>query len=268
MFGHKSNQNNLATPPPPPPANPINHGMASPSLSSSLDFTSQAHPTGPQQLTSVRIKEPFGKIFIIFTTITLIAVLAGTGYLFFSKKKIESEIVGLTAQKATLMAEYSKPQNTTLISSSQDIVNRLKDFDKILNKRIEWIKILKEFNRETLKNTVYTDVSMSADGTMQLTGQTPDDNTFAKVFRAWESSEIIKSITVSSFAKQESTEGLSSTSALGIPNYINFSLSLSLKPELIYPNTSKTNAQTPASTAAPAQTQNSATPSSNTNSTK
>lgn len=255
MFGHKSNQNNLATPPP-PPANPPVRGMVNPSLSSSLDFTNQVRPSGPQQLTSVRIKEPFGKIFIIFTTITLTIVIAGTGFLFFSKKKIESEIIGLTAQKETLMAEYSKPQNTALILSSQEIVNKLKDFDKILNKRIEWIKILKAFNRETLKDVVYTDVSMSADGTMQLSGQTPNDSTFAKAYRAWESSEIIKSITVSSFAKQESTEG--SESALGIPNYINFSLSLSLKPELIYPDstTKKTNTSADSSTNAPAQSNN------------
>lgn len=264
MFGHKSNQNNLTTPP--PPASPVNHGIINPSLSSSLDFTSQAHPSGPQQLTSVRIKEPFGKIFVIFATITLIIVVAGTGFLFFSKKRIENEIVGLTAQKETLMAEYSKPQNTALISTSQEIVNKLKDFDKILNKRIEWIKILKEFNRETLKDVVYTDVSMSADGTMQLTGQTPNDNTFAKVFRAWESSEIIESIAVGSFAKQESAEGSEST--LGLPNYISFSLSLSLKPELIYPTTNKTDPQASASTDASAQTSNSAQPSSNTGSTK
>lgn len=267
MFARKSNQNNLTTPPP-PPANPINHGVVNPSLSSSLDFTSQAHPSGPQQLTSVRIKEPFGRIFVIFATLTLIIAVAFTSYLFLSKRKLESEIVGLTAQKETLMAEYSKPQNTALISSSQEIVNKLKDFDKILNKRIEWIKILKEFNHETLKNVVYTDISISADGTMQLTGQTPDDNTFAKVFRAWESSEIIKSIAVGSFAQQQSTEGSSSTSALGIPNYINFSLSLSLKPELIYPAASKNDAQASASTDASAQTNNSAQPSGNPSSTK
>lgn len=234
MFA-KPNQNTLKIAPPLPP----NNETGNPPISRGLNFTNQIHSSGPQQLTSVRIKEPFGKFFVLSTSFALIAAATFTGYLFLSKSKIQNEITSLTAKKEKLMSEYQKPQNIELVSSSQEIVNKIKDLDQILNKRIEWTRILNEFNRETFKDVIYTDIAIAADGAMTVSGQTPSDESFAKLYRSWETSEIVQSVAVGTFTKQDSEEeGGGGSSPLGVSDYYSFNLTITLKPEIIHPDQS------------------------------
>lgn len=223
MFA-KSNQNSLKiTPPPNKNGNPL-------------------YSSGPQPLTSVRIKEPFGNFFVLSTSFALIAVAIFTGYLFLSKNKIQNEITSLMAKKEKLMSEYQKPQNAELVSSSQNIVNKIKDLNKILNKKIEWTRILNEFNRETFKDVVYTDITLDAEGTMAVSGQVSTDESFAKLYRGWETSEIVQSVAIGTFTKQDSAEeGSDGSSPLGVSDYYSFNLTITLKPEIIHPDQSLTD---------------------------
>lgn len=194
-------------------------------INSSQDnvFTSSDHN---QKVTSVKLKKSSGSIFIFFSVLTLLLAMAGLGYFFWTNNNLGKQLVDLTSQKTSLKKEYNNAQNQKIISKSDQLINRASLLDQMINKRINWKKVLDIINIESYRNVKYTSIALGDDKTLTLAGETPDENNFAKMYRAWEQSEYIDSVAPGTFQRTESDEENSNESL------ITFSISINLNDKI------------------------------------
>lgn len=212
------------------------------------------HPSSGQA-TSVKIKQPVGKIIFVISIIVLLTALAAGGYFFWTDHSGKKELKTLTSQKESLNKEYSNPANQKIISLSDQTISRLTIFDDLYDSRIDWVKFFNLLSMESYRNLNYTSIGVDKNLAVTLAGNSPDNNSFAKAYRGWQASDLIDTVELGSFEKTESeTEGEEAG-----PTYYTFSINLTLNREAfgIKPaeeDPATTAASTVTTTTAPAAT--------------
>lgn len=187
------------------------------------------------QLTSVRIRETSGQIFFIAALISLIIALAASAYLFFQKKSLIATIESQTQEKQTKLAAYNSDQNKFLLAQADSILGKVKIISTSLNERIRWSKILEIISQESFRGVKYNSITANSDRTITLTGEVNTYENFGKAVRAWESSEYLEKVEIGSFSKSSNEEKIS----------LNFSLTLTIKPEVFGTTAEKSDVATP-----------------------
>lgn len=211
--------------PPPPIKEKSSNQYNSDFISSSQDnvFSSSDHN---QKVTSVRLKKSFGSIFIIFSILTLLISIAGSGYFFWTNSQLNKDLNDLTKQKTSLEADYNSTKNQKILSESDSVINRASLLEQMINRRVDWKKVLEIINIESYRNVKYTSITVGDDKTLTLAGECPDEFTFSKMYRTWEQSKYIDQLIPGSYEQHEADAENNQEA------YVSFSLSAKLNDKI------------------------------------
>lgn len=194
-------------------------------------FPQQSPPTNQvQPTTSVKLKEPKGVTFMVIMLLTLIIIVAQSGYLFYQKIQLPKENTRLKTKKEAMLKEFNSPQNQAILAAANQILAQNKTLIEVEKNRIDFQQAFDLVRQESLRKVNYRGITVNSDGKVDLSGEVENSTEYAYLLRAFESSELVSRMTFGSYSAPSEDEAEGQEGAI-TTKLASFNFSVYFKPQ-------------------------------------
>ncbi|PIS42024.1 MAG: hypothetical protein COT24_05710 [Candidatus Kerfeldbacteria bacterium CG08_land_8_20_14_0_20_40_16] len=172
--------------------------------------------------------QPKRKLRQLGLTIGIVVILVGLsyGYMLYRQSNIQGKIEETIEKISSVEQKIAKYND--LKENISSLKKKIDSINQILDNHIYWSQFLTYLERYTLPDVYYTNLAGSTNGKVTLTARAIDPKTLADQYIVFQNAEdFIDSVVIES-AVSEKKEGAEEV--------VNFSISLTIKPEIFYKN--------------------------------